>query len=194
MSIPRIAALLWILMLLPASALRGQSTADLTPGTRVRILAPSTARATGYITAAHADTLVILTDGKRRGALHAVPLASIRELQISRGREPLLKSMFKDAAVGFVTGAAAGAVGAALPSLLDASECDRPRDDLCLYPGEWAVIGATLGAPAGAAMGAANGLFARDERWRAVPIKGVAVVTAGRWGEGMRLGVTVPTP
>jgi hypothetical protein len=100
------------------------------------------------------DTTLVLSRGS---SFITLPLASITQVEVSRGRKPNVAA----GVVGFILGAAAGGVLA----------CTANRDDYGVFCGGQddtkLVIGAALGGAAGAALGA---LLFRRERWRAVGV------------------------
>lgn len=173
----------------PAAA--QSSAADLPGGTRVRVAEQTTGRLVGTVTEVRGDTLLVLA----RGEVHAVPISSIRTIQVSRGRPPRLASALEGGAIGLLTGAIGGAALLAIPSLLVPDACDREGDGvLCFSTAEWALVGVAIGAPLGAASGALVGFLSPRERWRRVERAGNAPRLSVQSGSGgLRIGFSVPT-
>jgi len=139
-----------LLVLSGADAGAGQAT-RLVPGARVRVAAPPGVpqRSTARIVAVSADTLILADLGGV--PRQSVPLVSIASLEVSRGRTAL-----RDAGIGFLAGAAIGAVIGAASS--------RPED--FLGQGAGAVLGATLFGATGVVVGVIVG--SSHERWQRV--------------------------
>lgn len=187
----RIFPLLGAALLTVAPAVQGQSAADLPAGTRVRVAEPATGRLVGTVTEVRRDTLLVLA----RGEVHAVPISSIRTIQVSRGRPPRLASALEGGAIGLLTGAIGGAASLAIPSLLAPDACDREGDGvLCFSTGEWALVGVVIGAPLGAASGAVAGLIFPRERWRSVTPRTAPAVTVQPEAAGVRVGLSLTVP
>ncbi|HLM68055.1 MAG TPA: hypothetical protein VK358_11035, partial [Longimicrobium sp.] len=145
----------------------------------------------GTVTAVRRDTLLVFA----RGEVHAVPISSIRTLQVSRGRAPRLTSALESGAVGLLSGAIGGALALAIPSLLGPDACDREGDGvLCFSTGEWALVGAAVGAPIGAASGAVAGFVSPRERWRPVVTRGAPSITLQPQAAGVRVGLSLAVP
>jgi hypothetical protein len=133
----------------------GLSSQAVQPGTRVRILAPSTADSLiiGTVTAIDSDALLLSVRFDTAG-VH-VPLAHIRRLEVAqdpghRSRQAGLWGLLAGAAAGFVL------LGA------DCSTGDP-------YCDETRAVGVVGGAAVGMLLG---GLFGRrgGDRWRVVPV------------------------
>lgn len=183
---------LWSAALLAtAPAVQGQSTADLPAGTRVRVVEQATGRLVGTVTEVRRDTLLVLA----RGEVHALPISSIRTLQVSRGRPPRLASALEGGAIGLLTGAIGGAASLAIPSLVVPDACDREGDGvLCFSTGEWALVGVVIGAPLGAVSGAVAGFVFPRERWRSVTDRTTPAVTVHPEAAGVRVGLSLTVP
>lgn len=155
----RLSAVLLLGLLLAHDAAGAQqrlSGSELVPGTRVRIQAEGRA-AIGGIHSLSRDTLV-LTLWEQPGAW-TVPLGSVRQLEVSTGRESRWSSAFRwgwRSALVF-GGLMAATVG---PVCADAAE------------GECNGFGAFLvqSGISGGLMGAIYGSFAPRERWITVPV------------------------
>ena len=124
------------------------------PGTRVRILAPSTADTLiiGTVTAVDSAALLLSADVDTAG-VH-VPLAHIRRLEVAQAPHDRRR---QDGLVGLVLGAVAGYA-------LMASGCSRgPECD------DMRAVGVVGGAAVGMLLG---NLFGRGggDRWRTVPV------------------------
>lgn len=183
--------LLCAALLLVPPTVRGQSMAELPTGTRVRVAEQARERLVGTVTEVRRDTLLVLA----RGEVHALPISSIRTLQVSRGRPPRGASVLEGGAIGLLTGAIGGAVSLAIPSLVVPDACDREGDGvLCFSTGEWALVGVAIGAPLGAASGALAGLISPRERWRSVTARGAPALTVQPQAAGMRVGLSLTVP
>jgi hypothetical protein len=178
-------------LLAVAPAVRAQSTDELSAGTRVRVAAPATGRLVGTITEVRRDTLLVLA----RGEVHALPISSIRTLQVSRGRPPRLASALEGGAIGLLTAAISGGGSLALASLVMPDSCDGEGGGvLCFSTGEWALVGVAIGAPLGAASGAVAGLIFPRERWRSVTARNARAVTVQPQAAGVRVGLSFTVP
>lgn len=172
-------------------AARAQSRAELAAGTRVRVAEHAARPLVGTVTQVRGDTLLVLA----RGEVHALPLSSIRSLQVSRGRPPRLASALEGGAIGLLSGAIGGAASLALPSLVVPDDCGREQDGLlCFSTGEWALLGVLLGAPLGAASGAVAGFVFPRERWRSITAGSAPALTGPPRAEGLQVGFSLRTP
>lgn len=187
----RVSPLVCAALLAIAPAVRAQPADALSAGTRVRVSAPATGRLVGTITEVRRDTLLVLA----RGKVHALPVSSIRALQVSRGRPPRLASALEGGAIGLLTGAVGGAASLALPSLVVPDACDREGDGvLCFSTGEWALLGVVIGAPLGAASGAVAAFISPRERWRSVTARSAPALTVQPQAAGVRVGLSLTVP
>lgn len=184
----RIFPLVGAALLAITPAVQAQSIADLPAGTRVRVAEPAAGRLEGTVTEVRRDTLLVLA----RGEVHALPISSIRTLQVSRGRPSRGASALQGGAIGLLTGAIGGAASLAIPSLLVPDACDREGDGvLCFSTGEWALVGAVIGAPLGAASGALVGMISPRERWRSVTARAAPALTVQPQAAGVRVGLSL---
>ena len=155
------------------------SAQTLAPGTRVRFSHPGEGRRTGAVIALAADTLEVRIDGRAEAA--RLPIDQISRLEVSRGmqRQPLRR-----AGIGFVVGAAIGAIGVAA----EESGCHR-ETEFCLGAGGGALVGGIFYGAVGGVLGLAAGVIP-SEKWERVPIepRRVSLVAApsGR-GAGLRI-------
>lgn len=179
------------LLAIPAAA-RAQPMEELAAGTRVRVAAPATGRLVGTVSAVRGDTLLVLS----RGGVHALPLSSVRTLQVSRGRPTRLESALEGGAAGLVLGIVGGAAGAVLGDLtISDGDCNGSEDDLlCFSTGEWALIGAVAGAPLGVAYGAVVGFVFPRERWRSVGVQSGPVLAVQPSSAGLGISLSIPAP
>lgn len=159
------------LALLGASAvpatLRAQFPDDVRAGARVRVWVPEPHRQMdgparrqllrGTVQSVAADTLHLAIPGST-GTV-AIPRASVRRLQLSRGEPSRIGSAFERA----VGGALGGAVTWGLMN--DPQNRSGPR-----YRTDWQAAG--VGAAWGAGVGAAIGLLFPHEQWRRVRLRG----------------------
>lgn len=173
------------------AAVRAQTVADLSAGTRVRVAAASTGRLVGTVAGVRGDTLLLMS----REGVHALPLSTIRALQVSRGRPPRLAGAVEGGAIGLATGVAGGVAGALIADLALPDRCDTGESDLlCFSTGEWALIGAMVGAPFGAASGAVAGFVFPRERWRSVTAGAAPALRVQPRPSGVRVGLSFTTP
>jgi hypothetical protein len=147
--------LLMLAVCWPLVSLSAQDALPWTADIRLRVTAerPSVRVETGAYQALTDTTLVL----SRGAAMVTLPLVSITQVEVSRGRTPSVAG----GVVGFLLGAAAGG----------ALACAANRDDYGVYCGGQEdtklVLGAALGGVTGAALGA---LLFRRERWRVIGI------------------------
>ncbi len=144
---------------------------SLLPGNRVRVTAPQffqkikiskssrkIARVVGTVIAAKADTLFLKVDNQPEPLIMSVPFASLRKLEVSRGKKSKIGS---GAGVGFLIGAIAGA---AIGYIADEEGNDFPPEHAALLvAGPGAILGILIGAGIGSSM--------RGDRWVEVPLK-----------------------
>ncbi|HEX8694785.1 MAG TPA: hypothetical protein VF746_20330 [Longimicrobium sp.] len=163
---------------LAAPALHAQDAPRLAEGTRVRVTAPALAidRQAGRVASLSVDTLFLARGPER--TLTAVPRGAITRLEVSRGRGERGKSALRMAGIGFLAGAAAGA--------LFGLSCTDPECNEGL-PAIGAAVGAGFGAIAGGVIGAARG----REAWEPVPLGAAAAAPPGGRGRGLALGLTL---
>jgi hypothetical protein len=184
------------LLALPSAA-PAQTAADLSPGTRVRVVDAGTGPVVGTVSAVRGDTLVVVS-GKGAGAREvALSVSSIRRLQVSRGRPSRPLSALQGAAIGAVTGSVGGVLGTTIGSLQADESCGRAvagDDLLCFSTAEWAMIGVMIGAPMGAASGAALGFLFPQERWRSISTRHAPAFTVAPAGDAVRLGLSLRVP
>jgi len=145
--------------------------APVSPGTRVRIVAPSVARdqLVGTIRATGKDTLVL--DVADRASPFALPFARVETLEVSRGRH---SHTLQGLGVGFLIGAVVGAAAG--------SSCEG--DWVCPGPAGGALVLGVVAAVPGAVIGA----LARSERWESVPLDRMSV-TGGPSGLALALSL-----
>jgi hypothetical protein len=179
-------------LLAAPAAVQAQAAEELAAGTRVRVAAPATGRLVGTVSEVRGDTLLVLS---RRG-VHALPLSSVRTLQVSRGRPTRLASALEGGAAGLVLGVVSGAAGAVLGDLtISDDDCNGGEDDLlCFSTGQWALIGALAGAPLGVAYGAVAGFVFPRERWRSVGVGSAPVLAVQPSAAGVGISLSIPTP
>jgi hypothetical protein len=181
------------LLALPSAA-RAQ-TADLAPGTRVRVVDAGTGRVVGTVSAVRGDTLVVVS-GKGEGAREvALSVSSIRRLQVSRGRPSRPLSALHGAGIGAVSGSVGGLLGMTAANLRYGGSCDGTADDLlCFSTGESALIAVMIGAPMGAVSGAALGFLFPQERWRSISTRHAPAFTVAPAGDAVQLGLSLRVP
>lgn len=187
----RIVPLLCAALVAAPPAARAQSATDLAAGTRVRVVEPAAGRIVGTIAGVRGDTLLVAS----RGGVHALPVSSIRTLQVSRGRPPRLASALEGGALGLLTGTAGAIGGILLADLTVNQDCEREEDPLlCLSTGQWVLLGVMIGAPMGAASGAVLGFAFPRERWRSIPVAAAPALTLHPRGGGVQVGITLRVP
>ena len=140
------------LWLAPTSA-KAQSLSQLSPGTHIRVTAPSAGldRKPGRLLGVSSDSIqVAFSDGSDAQALSRAALARV-EIKDGRSRA---RGAWRGAGIGFLTGALFGYLG------YDSwcSACDEPY------------IGAILGAGSGVVLGAVTGAVVGVARWESVPL------------------------
>jgi hypothetical protein len=134
----------------------------------------------GQVGAISADTLLLRqADGDGNTLNTAIPLGSIAQLDVSRGRR---SHWVRGLVIGTVMGAAAGAaIGAA----------SRDENDWLVLTEVTALYGAMVFAPIGGGVGLIVGALARTERWETVPLDRVGPHIARGPGGGLSLGARV---
>ena len=145
------ALVLSLIVLSPTVLGAQQSAVPLEPEARVRLLAapPAETWLRGRVQSVTADTLTLRTSG----SVQAVPLAGVRQLEVSRGRNRLLWTL---------GGVAVGAVGGILYTR--ATDEDDPAD-IGGASGTAEGVGNTV---VGMLAGGLAGFFVAPERWRAL--------------------------
>lgn len=139
-------------------------------GTRVRITGETVSSAvapsiTGSVLALRADSLWLKPENRTDPL--ALPLGSIRRLEVSMGRT-------SQGGRGARTGALVGGIALATTSYIDARACEP--DPLagffgaCTPEGTAIVVGLGIGAAIGAGIGYLIGSRFSTERWRVVPV------------------------
>ena len=168
-----------VALVLPFSSLVAQEPPTLAPGSRVRVSTPDE-RVVGALAAIDGATIVVR---RKNGSLDSLPMTPRTRLDVSGG--PGLCSPGRRGtcvAVGFVGGAALGAVVGA------AAECSD--DGLCVLVYFFTV-------PAGALVGTIVGAVLGGEHWnRAEPPARLTLApgdqSSSRPWHAIRMGVSVP--
>ena len=167
-------AMLAVLPLAPLGAQQA-STSRVSPGARVRVhVAPPPRERTviGTVTTFGSDTLALAPAGD--GAEQRIPLATIRQLEVSRGRGVVVSHVVFGAVGGaFLGGLLAGAT----------SRCS-PDQWICFQA--LAVAGGVI---AGSVAGAGVGLLIKGERWRTVQLERVAIFPLDARSVGLSVGL-----
>lgn len=170
------AAALLALALAPAGAQTLPSAVG--PGARVRVRVdspPPPRTVTGTVRTLGADTLVLApSDG---GPPQTIPFASMRRLEVSRGRGVVASHVL----IGAVAGAAIGGVVAGTSGSCAAD------DPWCRFWRSLAVLG---GVGVGGVVGAGVGALIKGEKWMTVPLEH-RVSIAPLPGRGMGVAMTV---
>ncbi len=172
---------LLLALLLPAALAVGPRASDaqlaeLRPGARVRVRAPSVlaGRPEAYIAARSGDSLTLVVPNQ---SPYVVPLAAITSAEVSRG-----KSRSRGAIKGVIWG---GGIGVALGLFsLGSEEEDCQVDCVREEPGVWMVT--SLGS--GVLLGAVIGAFVGAERWERLHLTPQVAADPAR--RTWRVGVT----
>jgi hypothetical protein len=172
-----LAGSLSLALAVPTAAAVAQEPPEVTPGTRVRISAPTVAKKhfVGTITAWDPENLTMTSD---KGPI-VLPRGAVSRLELSRGR----KSRGRKALLGAGIGAAAGAlVGFAHGS-------DPPGSSIVAFDaGTYALTFGALGAAAGALIGVA---ITPGERWEELPPTRFRVSVGPVRGHGLGVSLTM---
>ena len=175
----RATLLIAVLVLTPITTVTAQE-APAEPGTRIRVSAQGLAapRLVGTVVALHADTL-LFTPQSGRGPI-AVPLESIRRLEVSRSRSSVGPAILKYAGIGLLLGAAGGALAGpfVISSGCTALKKDLDNQSKCLadlVDGETRLKAALVFGLAGTAVGALVGAIVGRARWEKVAASPVRV-------------------
>ena len=169
------------LLALPLASVDAQ-LAELTPGTKVRLRAPTAVagQLKGLVIARTNDSVTVT---RENATPVAIPLAALTSLEISRG-----KSRLRGAGKGALWGAGSASL---LFALIPADDCAAGESGpACetLSVGESVALGAIGGAMWGVLIGALVG----SERWeRAILPSQVTVAPAPR-GRGLQVGLRLP--
>ncbi len=133
------------------------------PGDRVRVTVSS--KIVGTVVTFVADTLVLKLEGQ---STWAVPLASMKKLEVSRGRK---SNVGKGAGRGFLIGAALGVTVGALTGG-GFGDCDFTHDtDSGGCSAQFALVGGLAFGLLGAGIGAIAGGANPGEEWQEVPVE-----------------------
>ena len=154
-----------------AGPAKAQSLSQLSPGTHIRVTAPSAGldRQSGRLLGISPDAIqVAFSDGR---TLQTVSRAALVRVEVEDGRSRT-RGAWRGAGIGFLSGALFGYLG------YDSwcSACDEPY------------IGAILGAGSGVILGAATGAVVGVARWQSVPL------TVGLRPSRRDLGVAFSVP
>ncbi len=142
---------------IPGNRLR-VTAAEYFQKTKIRKPLSNRARVVGTVMTANADTLFLKIDNQPEPVILSVPVASLKKLEVSRGKNSKTGSV---AGIGFLVGAIAGAA-------LGYHADERGND---LAPEHAALIGAGYGGLIGILIGAATGSRMRGDRWEEVTLK-----------------------
>lgn len=174
------------LIVIPSRTLDAQQMTTPVVGDRVRIKADARTLAggstIGTLVSTSEDSVVIDADG---GLLY-IPAASVRRLDVSRGRRNRGTGLLRGAGGGLLIGGVAGAViGAATYE-----ECRSEEFLGCLLsptsPAESAMWGGFVVGVVGAVIGGVVGLASPGERWQRTSwAQSVSVVPAAGGGMGL---------
>ena len=170
--IPTLLTLVW------AAPGLAQKAPPLETGAVVRINSPA---ASGrYVIERHSGQTLTLRDST--GSTVQIPLASVTELSVSRGRRPAGARALRGAGFGLLVGAGSGAV-------IGFVSGDDPDGFISLTAEEKALgMGVLLGG-AGALIGTVIGLLSRGEEWEPVPLSSIR--TGASSDGGMTIGYTM---
>lgn len=161
-------------LLLPGAAWSEEleSEAAITPGSKIRLLAPTVAAEwiQGSVIQMN-RTSVLISAGDR--APMSVPREAITRLEVSTGRHRQTKS-------GALTGAIMGAVFGLANPCLPMAGCD----------GQYGGTAAVTYGLAGAVYGAAIGALIKSDHWTGVPVDQVRLTPVATPGRGVGLSVS----
>lgn len=124
------------------------------------VLSEGGRRYQGALLALEPDSLTLLAWQEPDPAM-TLPVGSVDQIQLYRGRRPSAKSAVRRGLLGAVVGAAAGAVGGAVVGAIS------PFDEA----GDLAATGAAVGAVTGLVGGVYSGIFEGDDHWEAVSLR-----------------------
>lgn len=145
---------------------------EVSPGTRVRVTAPSIAehRIVGTIVTIGADTLTLKTKRKvepfilnsnGQAETLAIPFASVTKLEVIRGKK---RNVVKGAGIGVVVGGLSGVV-------YGFSEGDDPPGGILGWTAkEKAAMLGIMGSLSGGVLGALIGALKTTDRWEKAPL------------------------
>ncbi len=194
-------------LVLGAGTTAAQERAPVAEGARVRVTVPvfvegyevSGGRASpqvGTLTAVDSSSITVRLD--RDGTMLTAPLRTVRHLEVSRGAVPSGEARSRGLKRGTLMGAGIGLAGAALFTVIEASQdnfneatcggayVECAENDAAFKPATFA-IATGVGAAAGAAIGLALGSRAR-ERWERVPVRSLQVAPGAA---GTRVGLSL---
>lgn len=142
--------------------------AQLTPGTRVRLRAPtySSVEVVGRVGALRADTIVLVATGFPTGSLR-IPMTGVTRLEVSAGARRHTGTGARIGAMTFmIVGAVSGASSKCGGTFLDpeGTACEAAKPLVAL-------VGGVAGAAFGALVGAGVGMLVRTEHWGVMPLK-----------------------
>jgi hypothetical protein len=172
----RILIILALLLFTSFTNLAGQEVRPLTPGARLRVTVPGVERMVGTVALVKPDTLVLLLE--RGSTPTAIPLTSIRAVEVSRGERG---GAWAGAKPGASIGGALFGVASLLVVPATGTDPDEALGDIAILTFGGAVYGAAIGAVIGALTG--------SERWERTPLSNSRVGISPR---GLTLSVSFP--
>ena len=152
-------SLVFLFSLAVSIDLVAQETSPVVPGDRVRVTVLKN-KIVGTVVTFEADTLVM--NVKNRAEPTAVPLASVKRLEVGRGKESNVR---RNALIGLVVGAVSGAIGTCL---------GEEGGDVSTAPNNCILLSVLIGGGLGAGVGAALGAV-KVEQWEEVPLERIRV-------------------
>ena len=161
-------------MLVVAPITEAAAQSSLVPGDRVRISAHGAPeQVVGIVISSNSEALVI--EGENKTTSRIIPLASVRQLDKSRGRSVSWSRVLTYAAMGGIAGAMTGGVGLPMITSSDCHGASQRTTNLvgCLgryADGDTRIRAATVGGAIGAAIGALIGAATGKERWDEVSV------------------------
>ena len=165
---------LFTAMLIVAPITGAAAQSSLAPGDRVRISARGAPeQVVGIVISSSSEALVIKTENEATSRV--IPLASVRQLDKSRGRSVSWSRVLTYAAMGGIAGAMTGGVGLPMMTSSDCHGASQSTTNLvnCLTrytDGDARIRAATVGGAIGAALGALIGAATGKERWDEVAV------------------------
>jgi hypothetical protein len=171
----RVHAFLALFVLAPLSDALAQAP-PLEPGQRVRVTAPDLGvnRQSAVLETLRGDMLVVVEDSTIR-----IPVASVTRIDVHRGRHG---HPWRGAGIGFLAGAATGAVAGAILCQDGCIEWDT---------GAVVALGAAVFSASGAVVGGVVGAFIKTDKWEEVPLDRLHLSFVPEWDGRLTLGLSV---
>lgn len=169
-----------VLLVVPFATVFAQEQMPLPqPGERIRLMActPVCEDLEGTCEALSGDTLRVRIE--ERATPTAISLASVLKLEVHRGQK---SNVGTGAIMGFVLGAAAGAIAGVV--FCSNEHCSG------VTPGQAALYAGAVAGAGGAVLGAGLGALTKRDRWEEVPLDRLRVSVVPR-RDGVALGISI---